>query len=322
MGPLEFTPLLKRIRWGGTRLGRTLGKPIGDATDVAESWEIADHHDDQSVVTAGHFAGWSLSRLVQERGRELLGRNAGLSQFPLLIKFLDATDRLSLQVHPNDEQAKTAQRKTNGKTEAWVIIDAARESRIYAGLKAGVDRRRLEAALEQREIESCLHSFQPRPGDCVYLPAGTVHAIGEGILLAEIQQSSDITYRLFDWGCVGSDGKPRELHLSQALACIDFARGPVNPVLPLQISPTPSLVEELVRSDYFVIRRHQLAESVLLEREDRFHILMVLDGRGELECGGQKIPLVRGKSILIPAITPQVRIVPLGEITLLETYLP
>src|SRR5688572_7143847 len=101
MDPLEFTPLLKRIRWGGTRLGSTLGKPIGDANDVAESWEIVDHHDDQSIVTSGHFASWSLSRLIEERGRELLGRNAGLSQFPLLIKFLDATDRLSLQVHPN-----------------------------------------------------------------------------------------------------------------------------------------------------------------------------------------------------------------------------
>jgi mannose-6-phosphate isomerase len=322
MDPLEFTPLLKRIRWGGTRLGRTLGKPIGDANDVAESWEIVDHHDDQSIVTSGHFAGWSLSRLIQDRRRELLGRNAGLSQFPLLIKFLDATNRLSLQVHPNDEQARVSGRKTNGKTEAWVIIDTAPQSRIFAGLKAGIDRPRLEDALDRGEIENCLHSFKPHPGNCVYLPAGTVHAIGEGILLAEIQQSSDITYRLFDWGYVGPDGKPRELHRTKAMACIDFERGPVNPVLPLQISQAPSLVEELVRCDYFVIRRHQLSQATLLEREDRFHVLMILSGSGELECGGKRIPLVRGKSILIPAITPQVRILPRGELTLLETYLP
>ncbi|MGE3315024.1 MAG: type I phosphomannose isomerase catalytic subunit [Planctomycetaceae bacterium] len=322
MGPLEFTPLLKRIRWGGTRLGRVLGKQIGNAIDVAESWEIVDHGDDQSVVVRGPHVGSTLHHLVQEYGPALLGRNANLSQFPLLIKFLDATDRLSLQVHPNDDQVRAKHHRGNGKTEAWLIIEAAPESRIFAGLKTGVKRAQLAEALERGDAENLLHSFRARSGDCIYLPAGTVHAIGEGILLAEIQQSSDITYRLFDWGRTGADGKPRELHIAQGLECTDFERGPVNPVVPLQISNAPHLIEELVRCDHFVIRRHVLSKAATLERENRFHILLGLSGEAHLEYGGDKLRIVRGTSILIPAVAPQIRIVPRGETVLLESYLP
>lgn len=322
MGPLEFTPLLKRIRWGGTRLGRVLGKPIGDASDAAESWEIVDHGDDQSVVLRGPHAGTTLHRLVREHGPALLGRNANLSQFPLLIKFLDATDRLSLQVHPNDDQVRAKHNRANGKTEAWVIIDAEPGSRIFAGLKPGVERAKLAEALKRGDAENLLHSFPACRGDCIYLPAGTVHAIGEGILLAEIQQSSDITYRLFDWGRTGSDGKPRELHVAQGLECTDFERGPVNPVVPLQISSAPHLIEELVRCDHFVIRRHALSTAATLERENRFHILMVISGEGRLEYGDETLPLTRGRSVLIPAVAPRIRIASRGEISLLDTYLP
>ena len=321
MQPLEFQPLLKRIRWGGTRLRSVLDKTIGDATDAAESWEIADHGSDQSVVTQGPLSGWTLTRLVREKSRELLGRDAGLAQFPLLIKFLDAHDRLSVQVHPDNAQVRAAGAHGRGKTEAWVILDAAPGSRIFAGLKHGVDRERLAASLELGRVEECLHSFAARAGECVYLPAGTVHAIGEGVLLAEIQQTSDVTYRLFDWGRLGPDGKPRALHIDQALDCIDYQRGPVNPALPLQISSEPQLLEELVRCEYFILRRHVLSERMTLEREDRFHILMVVAGQGDLECGGHSWPLVKGRTILIPAVAPKIQIVPRGEITLLETYL-
>src|SRR3990172_476947 len=140
MLPLEFEPLLKRIRWGGTRLQSVLDKTIGDAADAAESWEVADHGSDQSVVMQGPLSGWTLTRLVREKSRELLGRNAGMAQFPLLVKFLDAHDRLSVQVHPNNEQARTVGAHGRGKTEAWVILEPAPGSRIYAGLKPGVDR--------------------------------------------------------------------------------------------------------------------------------------------------------------------------------------
>lgn len=322
MGPLLFKPLIKRIRWGGTRLGSVLAKPIDGVIDAAESWEIADHGGDQSVVAAGPESGKTLHQLITEQGRVILGRNAGLAQFPLLIKFLDATDRLSLQVHPNDDQARARMRHAQGKTEAWVVIDALPGSRIFAGLKAGVDRAQLASALEAGDVESCLHSFAARRGDCVYLPAGTVHAIGEGILLAEIQQTSDITYRLFDWGRTGADGKPRELHIVPGLECTDFARGPVNPAMPLQISVAPFGIEELVRCDYFVLRRHTLSQRCILEREDRFHILMILAGEGTLISGADRIALSCGQTVLVPAVSPQLEIAPRGEILFLETYLP
>ncbi len=322
MLPLQFKPLIKRIRWGGTRLETVLGKSILGAHDAAESWEISDHGEDQSVVVHGALSGWTLQRVLREKARELLGRNAGLSQFPLLVKYLDANDRLSLQVHPTDALARETNRGCNGKTEAWVILEAGPNSRIYAGLRAGVDREQLEASLRLGTVEECLHSFPARVGDCIFLPAGTLHAIGEGILLAEIQQTSDVTYRLYDWGRVGSDGKPRALHVEQSLECIDFARGPVNPVMPLQISSAPCLIEELVRCEHFILRRHALSEPALLEREDRFHILMAVAGEGHLECGGNRQQLAKGTTVLIPASSPEINLVPRGTLSLLETYLP
>jgi mannose-6-phosphate isomerase len=236
MPPLSFAPLFRRARWGGRRLATLLGKPIGPEPDYAESWELADHGADQSVVAVGPFAGWTLARLVAERNADLFGRHAGLAQFPLLAKFLDAHDRLSVQVHPDDAQARTFDPRENGKTEAWVVVAAEPGSRLFAGLKANVDRESLTAALpraeqDPRSIEDWLHSFEVRAGDCVIVPAGTVHAIGEGVVVAEIQQSSDLTFRLSDWGRMGSDGRPRALHVAESLACIDFARGPLAPVV-------------------------------------------------------------------------------------------
>ncbi|HEX6984196.1 MAG TPA: type I phosphomannose isomerase catalytic subunit, partial [Planctomycetaceae bacterium] len=174
MLPLEFQPILKRIRWGGRRLER-LGKALGEGNDYAESWELADHGDDQSVVLGGEYAGWTLRRLVQERNRELFGRHAGTMQFPLLVKFLDANDRLSVQVHPNDDQAKRYAANANGKTEAWVIVDAEPGSRLYVGLKEGVTPERLRQAAADGTMEGLLHSFEVSPGECVFVPAGTVH---------------------------------------------------------------------------------------------------------------------------------------------------
>lgn len=322
MGPLRFAPLLKRIRWGGTRLGAVLGKPIGDARDYAESWELCDHGADQSLVASGPLAGRPLERLIREHSRDLLGRHAHLTQFPLLMKFLDAQDRLSVQVHPNDEQARTYNPLENGKTEAWVIIDADPGSRIYAGLNAGVDRATLERELQRGTVETCLTSHSVSVGDCIFIPAGTVHAIGEGVLLAEVQQSSDLTFRLYDWGRLGTDGKPRELHLEQALACIDFQRGPVCKAAPVIIPANGRSTEELVRCPYFVIRRHTTANPFALEDDDRCHILTVLRGKLSLRTGDAVERLSMGETALIPASALPTEVVPEGDVTVLETFLP
>lgn len=322
MQRLQFHPLLKRIRWGGTRLGSILGKPAGTETDYAESWEIVDHGDDQSVVVDGEYQGWTLARLVAERGRELFGTGRSHKQFPLLVKFLDASDRLSVQVHPNDEQAKRIDPRENGKTEAWVILEAGSGSRLFAGLKQGVDRQRLQSAIENGTIEDCLHSFPVKADDCVFIPAGTVHAIGEGILLAEIQQSSDITFRLYDWGRLGGDGKPRALHVEQALACIDFERGPVRLVIPQTDSSGGHRIEKLVACEFFVMRRHSSASPIRFAVENRLRVLMMLEGNATIEGGGQSDLLSRGQTVLLPAMVDETTIHPDGPIVVLETLLP
>lgn len=323
MEPLFFTPILKRIRWGGRRLGTLLGKPVGPETDYAESWEVVDHGADQSTLPEGEFAGWTLQRFVKERGQDLFGRHAGRTQFPLLVKFLDANDRLSLQVHPNDEQAKTFDPVENGKTEAWVIVHAEPGSQLYAGLKPGVDRDTFRQRLTGEGLEDCLHKFAVSTGDCVFIPAGTVHAIAEGIVLAEIQQSSDLTFRLHDWGRVGSDGNPREIHVEEGLSCIDFERGPVSPVTPRKLSNS-SITEELVRCDYFVMHRHQTSEPFSIPTDERFHVLMILEGAANLLSEGKPYPMQLGQTALIPAACSDVEIIPQPGVpcTVLDAFLP
>jgi mannose-6-phosphate isomerase len=317
---LDFQPLIKRIRWGGTRLRTQLNKPIGDATDAAESWEVCDHGVDQSMVASGPWIGRTLAELVRDENSALFGQHAGLTQFPLLIKFLDASDRLSLQVHPNDEQARLINPLENGKTEAWVILDAAPGSRLYAGLKSGVDRETLASHLSEGSIEAALHSFPVKPGDCVFIPAGTVHAIGEGILLAEVQQSSDITFRLHDWGRVGTDGKPRPLHIEESLDCIDFDRGPVDPVH--SSSGSPQQAQELVRCPYFVIARHAASEPFQIPPDDRFHVLMILAGAAQVRCGEESFLVGQGKTLLACAARGTIEIRPTEPLVLLDAYLP
>jgi mannose-6-phosphate isomerase len=325
MQALEFEPILKRIRWGGRRLGELLNKRLGNHHDYAESWEIADLGENQSVVIDGPFRGWTLSRLIRERGSELLGSHAGLSRFPLLVKFLDARDRLSVQVHPDDEAAERFSHGASGKSEAWVIVHADPGSRLYAGLKHGIDRSKLETAIAGGNIAECLHSFPVAAGDCVHVPAGTVHAIGEGIVLAEIQQSSDLTFRLYDWGRVDADGRPRALHVAEALECIDFARGPIAPATPTLLRSDGTRVEDLVRDRYFVLRRHILGTAIDIPAVEHFRVLIILAGVGELCCGDERRRIARGTTLLLPASAPGSRIVPKGagrQLVVLEAFVP
>jgi mannose-6-phosphate isomerase len=322
MTPLSFDPIIKRIRWGGTRLGSVLGKPLGSESDYAESWEIADHGDDQSIVSTGDCAGQALGRIVANRNADLFGTQAGMQQFPLLIKYLDANDWLSLQVHPNDEQAKTYDVSENGKTEAWIIIAADPGSKICVGLKEGVTKQQFSEHLEAGTVEETLHMFEVQAGDCVFVPAGTVHAIGSGVLLAEVQQQSDLTFRLHDWGRMGSDGKPRQLHIEQSLACIDFDRGPVNPVVPKNISEGAHTHEELVRGEYFVIERHRTTTGFTVSPDGRFKILMLLEGEAIAKCADGDRPLPLGSTLLVPATSDPVQVVPSGAATVLEVCVP
>ncbi len=322
--PLRFEPILRRLIWGGRRLGNVLGKAIGDGNDYAESWEISDYRDWVSRVSHGPLAGMSLRLLVRERGEELLGaRLAGSGTFPLLVKFIDAREVLSVQVHPNDEQGARIS-GDRGKTEAWVVLDALPGSKIYAGLKPGVGRLELESAARNGSLAPLLHAFEPRQGDCILIQAGTVHAIGAGVLLAEIQQTSDATYRIDDWGRTGPDGKPRELHLAQAFEVIDFDRGPVNPLIPERTEHAWGSSEWLARSDYFAFERLTVRGAFVLPCPDpvSFTILMGLGGTALVGFQGECFELALGQTVLVPASTAPVEITPRGECVLLSCVAP
>ncbi len=324
--PLTFRPIFKRYLWGGRRLGSVLGKPIGEGSDYAESWEIADHEHGQSIVANGPLAGTSLHELVISRGDELLGRHAPLvcqasqPRFPLLFKFLDCQRDLSVQVHPNDAAAARLTPPDLGKTEAWVVLNAEPSSRIYAGLGKGCDQAVLRQALNDATVEKCLHSFEPRPGDCVFIPAGTVHALGAGLLVAEIQQASDTTYRLYDWGRTGPDGKPRPLHVQPALAATDYLAVEVQPQRPTKTSTAG--VECLVSCDKFVLNRWTLTGGQSLFVNNRFHLLAVLHGGLEIDDSSSSTRLMLGQTALVPASLPAVHFRPQDSTTLLEMHLP
>jgi mannose-6-phosphate isomerase len=318
--PLRFNPILREYLWGGRRLGSELGKPIGNGPHYAESWEIVDHGADQSTVAVGPLAGTTLHGLVIRDVQAIFGRHQSRTQFPLLFKFLDCQQTLSVQVHPNDQQAARLSPPDLGKTEAWVVLAADPGSKIYAGLKPGVDRKMLEHELAHGNCEVCLHEFEPHVGDCVLIEAGTVHALGAGLLIAEIQQASDTTYRLFDWNRVDSNGKPRTLHIREGLDTIDFARGPVNPVEP---SPTDQLhIERLVRCDKFVLDRWRIDAPQKLPEDIRFHILSVIGGNASIDSEAGTCNLCRGDTILVPASIRKAEISPRGAAEILDMYLP
>ncbi|MFM9961418.1 MAG: type I phosphomannose isomerase catalytic subunit [Planctomycetaceae bacterium] len=324
MPPLRLQPLFKQRPWGGRQLAQRWQKPDANSTGWAESWEVVDLGADQSRVVGGPYDGDSLHDLVRERPAELLGRHAACQQFPLLFKFLDAAETMSVQVHPNDTQATTLAPEQHGKSEAWLILAADSDSRLSVGLKPDVDRIALERHLatgSPSRIEQCLHSIPARVGDVISVPAGTVHAIGAGIALAEIQQPSDVTFRLFDWNRRDAEGHSRPLHIEQALQCIDFSLGPVEPLVPPR-SPIGQgdLSEKLIHTEHFIWRRHTLTGARFrLPETDCCRILSLLAGHALIESDSGREALLAGESLLIPAACGAIVIEPSAGAVLLET---
>jgi mannose-6-phosphate isomerase len=316
--PLQFQPVLKQTIWGGRLLGDRLGKPIGTDNNDAESWEVVDHGDDQSIVSAGPLRGKTLSELIHSDAEWLLGRQHVSSAFPLLLKYLDCNRVLSVQVHPDDDYGAKMNPPDLGKTEAWYVVDAKPDSLVYAGLKSGIDRIGLSEAIETGQTETVLHSFHPSPGDVLFIPAGTVHALGAGLLIAEIQQSSDTTFRLFDWNRVDAKGKSRPLHIGPSLEVTDYTSGPVNPI---QSDPLAAGWQTMVACDKFVLRALR-SGAAGVGGDGKFHIVTVPSGSALLSFDDQQMNLSAGATVMLPAAMGPCEWTVQPGSTVLESHLP
>jgi mannose-6-phosphate isomerase len=299
--PLTFKPIFKERVWGGRALERLYKKHLPPGVPIGESWEISDRPGDASVIANGPLAGKDLHWLMENHERELLGdAKSANGRFPLLIKILDAQDKLSLQVHPPAQKA--AELKGEPKTEAWYIADAAPGAELYVGLKNGVTRAEFEQKIKTGAVAECFHRVPVRAGDTMFLPSGRVHAIGAGLVIFEIQQNSDTTYRVFDWNRVGLDKKPRELHVAESLASIDFndfepglVTSQSEEVGPLQ---TKSLVKNpLFRVDLFRIR----TDDILTMNGNSMSIIAVLEKKVTVNDGTMVVELKPGDICLMPA---------------------
>lgn len=320
--PLKFEPILKDKIWGGTRLKTMLYKEISPANCCGESWEVSGLVGDESMITNGFLAENNLNELLEIYMTELVGEKNyekyGLG-FPLLIKFIDAQDNLSVQVHPNDE---LAQRKygQSGKTEMWHVIASEPGSGLYVGFNKTVSKAQFEEAIANGTVEEVLQFYPVQPGDTFMIPAGTVHAIGKGVLLAEIQQPSDITFRVFDWNRVDAEGNSRELHVQEALEAIDFDHQTDN--FKVEYQPQLNKTVRLVRSQYFntsLLEFDQPLNKSFVEI-DSFVIYMCLDGQILLAYGDERERLETGEVVLIPAEMEEVQLLPARKSKVLEVY--
>ena len=320
--PLKFEPILKDKIWGGTRLKTMLYKEISDANCCGESWEVSGLVDDESMIINGFLAENNLNELLEIYMTELVGEKNyekyGLG-FPLLIKFIDAQDNLSVQVHPDDE---LAQRKygQSGKTEMWHVIASEPGSGLYVGFNKTVSKAQFEEAIANGTVEDVLQFYPVQPGDTFMIPAGTVHAIGKGVLLAEIQQPSDITFRVFDWNRVDDEGNSRELHVEEALEAIDFDHQTDN--FKVEYQPQLNKTVKLVRSQYFntsLLEFDQPLSKSFVEI-DSFVIYMCLDGQILLAYGDERERLETGEVVLIPAEMEEVQLLPARKSKVLEVY--
>jgi mannose-6-phosphate isomerase len=313
------------MAWGGRRLGDFLGMPLDAGKSFGEAWTVSDHPLHLSVVATGPWSGRTLHQLMQEHRPELLGRAAQqYDRFPWLMKFLDCQDWLSVQVHPDEQAVKKLWPGEGNKTEAWFILDAAPGSKIYAGLRPGVDEARLRSALKAGAVADCLHSFEPRPGDCVFLPAGTVHAVGGGVLLAEIQQTSDATFRLFDWNRRDAQGKARPLHIEDAIKSIHWDRGPVEPMHLASFtngSKSPGR-QRLVTCPYFTMEYVQGQEPFELAGEERLQALVVVRGQGRWAAPTWQEEIKAGQAWVLPASVPRIPCQPEPDLAALLCSLP
>jgi mannose-6-phosphate isomerase len=321
--PLKFRTIFKDKIWGGEKIKTVLGKDFAPLPNCGETWEISGVTGNVSEVAEGALAGKNLQELLEAYRGKLVGERVYQkygNEFPLLVKFIDANDDLSIQVHPDDE---LAQKRHNsfGKTEMWYIMQADDEAQLTVGFNQPMSREKYLDAFEDGRLMSILNEEDVQAGDVYFLPAGRVHSIGKGILLAEIQQTSDVTYRIYDFDRRDDKGNTRELHVEQALDAIDYQEYDEYKTL---YETKENEVVEVVKSPYFVTSRLQYTENTTRDyrNRDSFTIYVCVDGEADILSNGVRYPMKKGEAYLIPASVEQVELVTSAGFTLLESYVP
>jgi mannose-6-phosphate isomerase len=296
--PLTFQPIFKERVWGGRNLERLYGKQLPPGVPIGESWEISDRPRDVSIIANGPFAGKDLHWLMENHGQALLGEGSPHQRFPLLIKLLDAEEKLSLQVHPPAQKARLLGGEP--KTEMWFIADARPGAELYVGLKRRVTRAQFEQKIADGTVADSFHRVSVKPGDAMFLPSGRVHALGAGLVIFEIQQNSDTTYRVFDWNRKGLDGKARELHIPQSLQSIDFED--FEPSLIRREAGSSNEMRPLVKDPLFSVEEWvcDSAKSLSL-KTGKAQILALLHGEARVSDGKTEVRLAPGQFCLLPA---------------------
>ncbi len=321
--PLKFFPIFKEKIWGGNKIKTILNKDFLSLPNCGESWEISGIANNANKVMNGFLKNNTLDELVSVYMGDLVGEkifDIYGEHFPLLIKFIDANSDLSVQVHPNDKLANQLYGE-NGKTEMWYVIDADEDAKINLGFNCPMTQEKLEEHVKKGTLENVLHYVDTKVGDVFYLPAGKVHAIGKGVLLAEIQQTSDITYRLYDYNRKDKDGNLRPLHIEEAYKAIDYQDDQNEPI---RISPEKNKTTKLVHSPYFIT--NILLFNKTIEKTyialDTFVIYICIEGKAYIRYDGGEETISKGECVLMPAIIEDAVFVPDKNCRLLETYLP
>ena len=322
--PLLFEPIYQYRPWGGRHFSKLLKKPLPGEEPIGEAWLLSDRYDFQSSVTNGPLKGITLEQLLKESKEQFLGKFVrDFDRFPLLLKFLDAHEMLSVQVHPSEANADLLPAGETAKSEAWVVIEAGNNSRIFAGLKPGTTKENIINALSDGTVEQHLANFIPQKGDGIFIPAGTVHALGGDVVVFEIQQNSDVTFRLYDWNHIDSrTGQPRELQIDKALECIDFKQGTISPVIPQLEYKMPARREMLFKCEHFGLWRVEAVSMFIVGVAETPRILVCLTGEGKVEHEGISYPISKGDVMLLPAVVGACFCKPEGVIRLLEISLP
>ncbi len=321
--PLRFDPIYQYRPWGGRRLSHLLCAPLPNDGPIGEAWLLSDRDEYPSRVAEGALKGHTLRQLLEKFPHPLLGRLTGhAARFPLLLKFLDVRQKLSVQVHPSDANQELIPPGDTGKTEAWVVLEGGPEARVYAGLKSTISATVLRQAVADRTVAEQLASFTPKPGDAVLIPAGAIHSLSDSLVF-EVQQNSDVTFRLYDWDRVDpATGQKRPLQVDQAMACIDFQQGAIGPVTALVEQTELVLREKLVHCAQFGMTRVETDVPFIVGAHGIPRVLVCLRGQAQVENAEGNYAFAKGDVLLLPAEVGACSCRPRGVINLLEISLP